>query len=111
MRTIVLIALVAGAICSEWLMLRTGHNNPSIVLMILFTGWDLLPFAGLAWLWSKAKYAVPLLVALGSPAIYGYIAFGPPRQQPAFWFLIVPVVSWILIGIAAISARSASPSR
>jgi hypothetical protein len=111
LRAIALIALIAGAACSLWLTLRAGHNNPSIVLMILFAGWDLLPFAGLLWMWRKARYTVTLLVALGSPAIYSYVVFGPPRPQIAFWFLMVPVASWILIGIAAISARSTSPSR
>jgi hypothetical protein len=115
LRAIALVALISGAACSLWLTLRAGHNNPSIVLIILFAGWDLLPFAGLAWLWSRARSAatllVALLVALGSPAVYGYAVFGPPRPQIASWFLMVPLASWILIGIAAISARSASPSR
>jgi len=116
LRAVALLALIVGAACSLWLTLRAGHRNSSVVLMTLFAGWDLLPFAGLARVWSKAlcskaRYAVVLLVALASPAIYGYIVFGPPRPQPASWFLIVPLVSWILIGIAAISARSASPSR
>jgi hypothetical protein len=111
LRAIALIALIAGAVCSLGLTLRAGHNNPSVILMILFAGWDLLPFAGLLWIWSKARYAMTVLVALGAPAIYSYVVFGPPRPQIASWFLMVPVASWLLIGIAAISRRSASLSR
>jgi hypothetical protein len=41
-----------------------------------------------------------LALAVVSPAIYGRVALGPPRPQPAFWFLMVPFVSCLLLAIA-----------
>ena len=41
---------------------------------------------------------VMLILALGSVAIYADVAFGPPREKPAFVFLVVPLASWLLIG-------------
>lgn len=43
-----------------------------------------------------------LAVALGSLIIYGAVALGPPRPQPAAYFLLVPLGSWLL-GLAAVS--------
>lgn len=109
------IAAPAGAGGSLGLMLRVGHRNQSVVLLALFGIWVLSPFAGLVladlvskrWLvlMRAALYGVTVVVALGTLAIYASVAFGPPRAKPAFWFLVVPLVSWALIGIVAISGR------
>ncbi|PYQ00916.1 MAG: hypothetical protein DMF82_20765 [Acidobacteria bacterium] len=118
-----LVAVVAGATGSIGLMLHVGRRNPSSMLMALFAVWVLSPFVGLGLAasrsprWSVATRAtvhvVMLVVALGSLAIYGQVAFGPPRPKPASAFLLVPLGSWVLIaatvGIAAL--RSGKPSR
>jgi hypothetical protein len=84
--------------------------------MALFTIWVLSPFVALvlaevvAKRWSvlarATLHGVMLIVTLGSLAIYGSVALGPPRPKPAFMFLVVPLVSWLLgaiaVGIAAI---------
>jgi hypothetical protein len=106
LRTGARIALPVGAIGSFAFMLRVGHHNPSRVLMIMFSVWVLAPFAALIFSMRWATFSrtplciVMLAIALGSPAIYGYVAFGPPRAQPAFAFLVVPFVSWLLIAMA-----------
>jgi hypothetical protein len=46
-----------------------------------------------------------LILAAGSLAIYGWVAFGPPMAKPAAVFLVVPAASWILIGAVALSSR------
>ena len=107
-----MVAVLAGAVGSLYLMFRVGQRNPSRLLLAMFTGWVLAPFVALAWChvaakrWSEfantAVQVVSLVVALGSLLVYGYIAFGPPRAQPAFFFLVVPFVSLLLIAIVAL---------
>ena len=117
LRTVALVAAVVGAVASVIFVLRVGHRNKSIILVAMFVIWDVAPFVGLflahrasrPWASTSrmALYWVTLLVTLASLAIYGVVALGPPRPKPASWFLIVPVVSWLLIGIVLrIAARA-----
>jgi hypothetical protein len=111
------IAVVAGAAGSLALMLHDHLHSP-LVLLVLFTGWVLLPFMALllAFLvfskrWSvipqTALYVVMLLLQLASLASYGFVVFGPPRAQQTFGFLAIPLGSWVLISIAAAIAAIA----
>src|ERR1019366_3092384 len=96
LRVVSLIVLVAGAAGSLDMVFRVGHRNPSHLLMGLFVVWVSSPFVALvvANLYSK-RWSIPsLVVALGSLAVYMDVALGPPRSQPAFVFLVVPLVSW-----------------
>jgi len=105
-----LIAVLAGAVGSVGLMLRAGHRNPSRLLLVLFALWVLSPFIALVLAnmvskrWSvltrAALYTVMLVLAVGSLAIYGDVALGPPRTKTAFVFVVVPPASWLLIAIA-----------
>ena len=118
-----LIAVLAGAVGSVGLMLHAGHRNPSRLLLVLFALWVLSPFIALVLAnmvskrWSvltrATLYTVMLVLTVGSLAIYGDVALGPPRPKAAFVFVVVPPASWLLIGIvlpiaALISGR---PSR
>jgi len=97
------------------MMFYTGRHNHSIILMTLFTGWVSAPFIGLLVTNALSKhwtafertvfYSLMLVVTAASLIIYGVVAFGPPRSQPAFFFLSVPLASWVLIGLAALAAR------
>jgi hypothetical protein len=101
---------LAGAAGSVSLTLYVGRHNNSRLLMLFFAGWVLSPFVALVWASLASKswldlrrvtlYSVVLVITLGSLLIYGYVAFGPPRAQTAFVFLVVPAVSWLLIAIA-----------
>jgi len=107
LHVVALTAVVAGAGGSLALMLRAGH--PPFLLRVLFAIWVLSPFMVLAWAnvaskrWSVLTratfYSLSLVLTLGSLAIYGYIAFGPPRAKTAFVFVVVPLASWLLIAI------------
>lgn len=109
MRSASLIAVVVGAVGSVGFMLYVGRRNPSRLLILLFIIWVLSPFVALvlanvvskhwAALIRAALYSMMVILTLVSTVIYGYVALGPPRPQPAFWFLVVPFVSWLLIAI------------
>jgi len=110
LRTVAMIAAAAGAVGSVALTLYVGRHNPSRILLSLFVIWVLSPFVALVCASAVSKrwpvltqatlYSVMLVLTLGSLAIYGYVAFGPARATPAFAFLVVPLVSWLLIAVA-----------
>lgn len=111
-----LIATLVGAAGSFSFMLFTGRRNESRVLLLLFAIWVLAPFVGLLWAFAVSKrrlvpthamlYGLMLILSSASLAIYGFVALGPPRAQPAFAFLVVPPASWLLIAIVGLlSAR------
>ena len=121
LRRAALSATIVGAVGSEVFMFMVGRHNQSIVLMSMFTVWVLAPFAALVLVAGRtanwpvvrrtALYGVMLVVALGSLFTYGAVALGPPRPQPAAFFLLVPLGSWVLalaVGLLAvrISRRS-----
>jgi hypothetical protein len=116
LRGAALIAVLAGAVGSFGLMLHAGRRQRSLILIGLFTVWELSPFVALVCAhvvskrWSvltrATLYTVMLVLTLGSLAIYGDVALGPPRPKPAFVFLVVPLASWLLIAIVVpIAAR------
>src|SRR6266478_1133574 len=80
-----LIAVVVGAVGSMGLMLWAGRRNSSRLLLVLFALWVLSPFMALVWAnvasrWSvltrATLYAVMLVSAFSSFAIYGALACG-----------------------------------
>ncbi|HKA57288.1 MAG TPA: hypothetical protein VKD28_01630 [Gemmatimonadales bacterium] len=111
--------MIVGAIGS--LVLMFLHGRPSVFLLILFTGWVLAPFIGLAWAdklaarWPSgariAVYYLMLVVSVGSLGVYGYdVATGYGR---AVWFVLVPGVAWLLILLvlpfAVLAGRRSTP--
>jgi hypothetical protein len=115
-----LIAVLAGAVGSVGLMLHAGHRNPSRLLLVIFALWVLSPFAALVVAHAVSKrwsvltrttlYSLMLLLTLGTLAIYGYVALGPPRAQTAFVFVVVPPASWLLTAIVVLIAALMSGS-
>lgn len=103
------VALVVGALGSVALMLYVGHRNQSVILMVLFAGWVLAPFAALAWADRSPKFSpasgratlqvLMLLLALVSLAAYARVAFGAPLARPAAPFLLVPLGAWLLLAL------------
>ncbi len=108
--------LLAAAAASLVLMYRAGHRNPSIVLMLMFTVWVSSPFVALdvvnsfARRWPSARQAVirttAVIVALGSVSVYGVDAVRPLSSKGAFFYLVVPFVSWLVIAGAMAVARA-----
>ncbi len=112
---------ITGGAGSLWFMLRVGHRNQSQLLVALFTVWVLSPFAALviahviAKPWQARTRAtlciVTVLISLGSLAIYGDVAFGPQRAQPASSFVLVPPVSLAIMAIGMAMATRSKRSR
>ena len=121
LRTVALIATVAGAVGSIGFMLRAGERTPRFLLVIFFI-WVLSPFVALAWanlvsrrwpvLTRAALYGVTLLITLGSLAFYGKLILPPAGSPRAFVFVAVPPASWLLmatvVSIAALISRRRS---
>ena len=116
MRPVALIAVMLGALGSFGLMLSVGHYQLS-VLMLLFAIWDLSPFLAIILVdlvskhWAgfhrTALYVLMLVVAVGSVTIYGSVVLRAPAQ-PAFAFLVVPLVSWVLLILVVLTGHVVS---
>jgi len=113
MRAAANISAGIAATVSVAFMLRAGHRNPSVLLLVLMAIWVIAPFIAL--LWSLRKFPRPsldilaLCVALGSVAAYTINALYPPKSQAAKIFVLVPLVTWIIggivVAIAAFNSR------
>ncbi|HTI05057.1 MAG TPA: hypothetical protein VL549_07060 [Gemmatimonadales bacterium] len=119
LRVVALLAVIAGAVGAVVFMLHVGHNQKSMLLLVLFFGWDVAPFAALAWAivsprWLPAGqvmvYITALVVSVVSLFVYYRVAYGPPMPQPASRFLLVPLLSWVLIAATVFLAARASGS-
>ena len=114
-----LVVALAGAAGSLSFMFNAGRNQKSILLIALFTTWVLSPFIALLvanviskrWsiLMRGTLYFLTLFITLGSLVSYSG-ALSPPGTKPAFKFLIVPLISWLLliIVIPILSRRAVS---
>jgi hypothetical protein len=117
LRFLALFSVIVVAIVSAVYTLRAGSNNKSVLLKILFLGWVLSPFTALVWveLFSKAylstakvrRYFFMLFIALFSAIAY-MVKMKLPGSKPAFIFLIVPFVSWILMAVFFLVTRRKS---
>ncbi|SRR5258706_11059992 len=117
LRTIAIVVVLVGAGASLALMFRAGHNNKSVLLLGLFAIWVLSPFVALLvanivsknWsvLTRLALYILMLFLTFGSLVGYSGV-LSPPGTKPAFVFLVVPLISWLLIVIVIPIAASLS---
>jgi hypothetical protein len=108
LRIVALILLVVGMIGSLSLVLYKGRNNQSVLLIALFVIWVLSPFFAIlvahkvSKIWSdqfrKALYVLMLILSIGSLLGYSGI-FSSPSTKPAFVFLVIPLISWIILAI------------
>ncbi len=97
-----------GACISIAFVYSEGHNNDSLLLKMLFLFWVASPFILLSAAyfisktWSvpsiKALCILMMVIALASVAGYSGILI-PPGTKPAFIFLILPLVSWLLMAV------------
>jgi hypothetical protein len=103
---VALIILLAGAICSLALMFSEGRNQKSILLIAMFTIWVFSPFFALLVANIRSRdldrrthttlYLMALFITLGSLVVYSG-GWKIPGVKPAFKFLMVPFISWLLI--------------
>jgi hypothetical protein len=113
---VVLIAVVAGWVASIAFMVRVGGDNPSIVLQVLFAAWVSSPFICLAVAntaarhWASATrtalHLVSVAITAGSVATYAGVVSLPTGSKPAFAYLVVPLLSWLLLGALIDSSLS-----
>ncbi len=119
-RTATLLALVA-AVLSTAAVLYVGHDNPSVILIAMFVLWVTVPFLVLIWLYrvrmvsSTRSQAALRFLGYGisglSIGVYGFVASGRSQSKPAFWFLIMPVISLLLIAMVLAITRRATNGR
>jgi len=114
LRTIALVVMLFGAVASLCFVINAGRNNNSILLRALFVIWTLSPFVAFLFAdtisrrWPFLKritlYWLMLVVTLGSLVCYSG-AFNTSKTKPAFIFLIVPLISWLLMIIVILVAQ------
>jgi len=114
LRITALIFLFLGAIGSLYFMHEAGSNQKSIILISLFTIWVTSPFAGLFFAsqltkrWTaKAQswfYTTMFILTIVSLIIYSRVLI-MTETKPAFNFLIVPFLSWLVILTILIIAK------
>ncbi|HWE85003.1 MAG TPA: hypothetical protein VG267_08670 [Terracidiphilus sp.] len=115
LRSAALYARGIGALASLAFTLHAGRHNSSILLVVLFAGWVLLPYLGLIAadrLAARARrdiasaiHAATLLLALVPPVIYAAAAILTPGHPATFAFLAVPATSWLAIATLFIATR------
>jgi len=107
------IAVLTGAAGSIGLWFHASQHPP-LLIVVLFVIWVLSPFAALLLAdvvskrWSvltrAALHSVMLVVTAGSLANYVYDTLRPRKAQAAFWYVLVPPASWLLIAIVVLIA-------
>ena len=117
LRSIAVIAVLAGAGVSLGLMSHAGRQNNSVLLLLLFAGWVLSPFIALIvvnqisgrWtvLTRLILFCLMLVLTLASVITYSGV-FSPLGTKPAFVFLIVPLGSWLLIALFILTIEALS---
>jgi len=108
--TVVLVTLLIGGAASLFLMFITGHNNKSVILMTLFTIWVLSPYLALFGTHQKnmvstkqLNYLAPF-ISIGSSISYT-ISYFSTDKTPAFIYLLIPFISWLLIVIVIVVSK------
>ena len=114
-QTISLVIVLVGIVASLVLVLYNGRNNKSVLLIALFVGWVLSPFIALlithkvSKRWTdfarKILYSLMLMITIFSLLGYSGMLI-PAGTKTAFVFLVVPLISWVLIAVLILIAKS-----
>lgn len=117
LRTTALTVALLGLIGSLYFMFNAGSNQKSILLLGLFAGWVLSPFAGLFVVTKYSNrfsvsdnsllYWLIIIMTIGSLIAYSS-ALTPPDMKPAFMFLAIPFISWLFIAAVFLIAKRKS---
>lgn len=108
LRIISLVILLLGAISSLYFVFNAGRNNSSALLRLLFIAWVLSPFVACLFfnvMFNRQAirayiilYWFTIILSIVSFIFYSGIII-IPNVKNAFIYLVVPFVSWLLIGI------------
>jgi len=114
LQTIAMIILLIGSIGSLYFMFIAGSNQKSIILIGLFTSWVISPFVGLFFASRFTKvytekthswfYSTMIVLNIVSLIVYSGI-LATSQTKPAFNFLVVPFLSWLVILIIIFIAK------
>jgi hypothetical protein len=114
---VTLIVLLAGAVGSLTFMFNAGRNQSSTLLITLFSIWVVSPFItlmvanGISRGWPDRPrvllYTFALILTFVSLLMYSG-AWSPSGTKAAFMFLVVPFVSWLVIGGVFVITRRRS---
>ncbi len=106
LRTAALTILLVGTVGSLYFMFKTGSNQKSILLLGLFTAWVLSPFVGILFTYRLSKrgtekmstwlYWTIIILTAASLTVYSGI-LTLSQTPPAFIFLFIPFLSWLII--------------
>ena len=120
LRTVALVAVVAGTVASEVFVIRESGRS-QLLLSVLFVIWILLPFVALALAniasksWSVfariCLYCTTLLIVLGSVAFYGRMILHRAGSPRAFPFVMGPLAAWAMMLIIVPAAMAISRKR
>ena len=115
-----LTAVVVGAVSSVVFLLR-APQHPGPLLLALLALWGLSPFAALVLAdriskrWTAPGRAIilglMLVITLGYLLMYADGDLTPAGKPPAFVFVMVPLLAWLLIALAVPVAALISRSR
>jgi hypothetical protein len=107
-------ALVCAAGEALSTVMYLGLRQKSDLLVAMFVIWVLAPFGGLVLADRRSKrwpdrgrviiHAATIFLSLASFAAYADV-FLRPIAKPASRFLLVPLASWVVIGIVVLAAR------
>ena len=120
LQTMFLTALLIGAIGSLYFMFKAGSNQKSIILIGLFTVWVLSPFVGLfvankvtsIWTAITRQLLFWLMLSLTIVSLIAYSGLMTiPDSKPAFVFLALPFISWLVILTIFLIARQHKQKR
>ncbi len=100
------VALIIGAVESESLLRAAGRNNPSSLLLVLFSGWVLAPFALLAWanivtvrrpVIETRVHIMTVLIVVISLTLYAGLIPMPAGSAHVFVFVATPPATIFLL--------------
>jgi hypothetical protein len=107
-RNLCLEVLLIGGAISLTFMFKAVRNNDSVLLKLLFLIWVASPFVALTavhfisrgWSAISIKIICILMLVIATGSLIGYAGLlSPHGSKPAFIFLVVPLVSWLLMAV------------
>jgi hypothetical protein len=111
------LVVLSGIVVSLSLMFYTGRSNESLLLMSMFTAWVVSPFMALLGAslvsagWNRrAQITLHLLMwalTLVSTVLYTG-RLNPSGARPAFLFIVIPLISWLIMIVLYLQARRSS---
>jgi hypothetical protein len=114
LRVIAIILGVIGAVGSLYFMFNAGRHQKFVILLTLFNGWVLSPYAGFffadkistGWNIAARSKCWWLLIIISITALVCYSGvLLPPGTKLTFLFLIVPLISLLLLIITFVVIR------